>query len=132
MISEAEYQKLLANQARANAPIASPTDTPPRQRAALNKWEEEYAKGLELLFRSGEIDWWKFEGVSLKLADGARYTPDFAVFRNGILELHEVKGFFRESAKVRFKVARDMYRGFIFMCLRKKKVREGGGWERIM
>jgi hypothetical protein len=42
---------------------------------------------------TGEISWYWFESLTLKLAAGSRYTPDFVVqLSDGTLECHEVKG----------------------------------------
>lgn len=59
----------------------------------LNKTELRYAEFLHSELISGRILWSKFEGVTLKLAEGLRYTPDFAVLRSdGLIELVDVKG----------------------------------------
>lgn len=60
----------------------------------MNKTETRYALHLELQKRSGDVLWYKFEGVTFKLADDTRYTPDFAVMQKdmGEMEFHEVKG----------------------------------------
>ena len=104
-----------------------PTKSPsPKPR--MNKWETEYAAVLSNGVRCGLIDWFGFEAINIRLADGARYTPDFAVIRNGVLEFVEVKGHLREAALVRFKVAASLV-PLKFTMLRKRKVKEGGGWE---
>lgn len=73
----------------------------------MNRTESAYATILEARKRSGEVlDYW-YESVTVKLADGVRYTPDFAVLlADGVLELHEVKGgFIRDDARVKLRVA---------------------------
>lgn len=46
------------------------------------------------------------EGVTLLIGNGVRYTPDFAVFNpGGGLVLYETKGFMRDDAAVKIKVA---------------------------
>jgi hypothetical protein len=74
--------------------------------AGMNKWEKARAVDLEAAKRAGTIaDWW-FERLTLKLADDTRYTPDFLVQDlDGSLRLEEVKGFWRDDAKVKIKVA---------------------------
>jgi hypothetical protein len=104
----------------------------------MNKWEGVRAQELELEKRAGEVIWWQFEPMKLRLADGAYYKPDFAVMRwysiDGrglsvpVLEFEEVKGFFREAARVRIKVAAEHY-PFKFRVIRRRKVQEGGGWD---
>jgi len=94
----------------------------------MNKTEAAYAIRLDEMKSDGTIRWFSFEGMTLKLADNTRYTPDFAVMRDdGLIELHEVKGFFREDAKVKVKVAAEMF-PFRFLIVRKKAKKDGGGW----
>ena len=94
-----------------------------------NKTEAEYEQHLELRRIAGEVAWYKFEGVKLRLADNTFYTPDFAVMLvDGAMEMHEVKGgFWTDDARVKTKVAADLY-PFRFIAARKKPKKEGGGW----
>jgi hypothetical protein len=76
----------------------------------MNNTEQAYSERLERMKTMGEILWFKFEGIKLRLADNTFYTPDFFVMRaNGEFEAHEVKGFWTDKAKVKTKVAADMY-----------------------
>lgn len=94
----------------------------------MNKTEEEYARHLEARKIAGEVAWYKFEGIKLRLADNTFYTPDFAVMiASGEMEIHETKGYWQDDAKVKIKVAADMY-PFRFIALKKKAKRDGGGW----
>ena len=95
----------------------------------MNKTEAAYAEHLELLKRGGEILWWKFEPVKFKLADNTHYNPDFMVVnKNREVEIHEVKGFWRDDARCKIKIAADMYpMKFIAVKLRPKN--KGGGWQ---
>ena len=46
----------------------------------MNKTEASYeATVLKPSLMAGEIAWYKFEGVKLRLADNTFYTPDFIV-----------------------------------------------------
>lgn len=45
----------------------------------MNATERAYGQLLELRKRAGEIAWYKFEGLKLRLADNTFYTPDYAV-----------------------------------------------------
>jgi hypothetical protein len=95
-----------------------------------NKWELAYIREeLEPRRLVGEISWYGFECIKLKLAGATFYTPDFAVLRDGRLSFVEVKGFLRDDAGVKFKVAAAQFPCFRFTMLRKKKVSDGGGWE---
>lgn len=95
----------------------------------MNKTEERYSNELQLRYRAGEIAWWKFEGLKLRLADNTFYTPDFVVMLNdGQIEFHETKGHWEDDAKVKVKVAAEMY-PFKFIAIRELPKKEGGGWE---
>lgn len=95
----------------------------------MNKTESAYCQILELRKRAGEIDWYRFEGIKLRLADNTFYTPDFSVMlANGEMEMHEVKGFWADDARVKIKVAAEQY-PFRFIAVKPKAKKAGGGWE---
>lgn len=95
---------------------------------AMNKTEVAYGVHLGLLQNYGSIKWFKFEGLKLRLADNTFYTPDFAVMAaDGVIECHEVKGFWQDDARVKIKVAADMY-PFRFIAVTAKPKKTGGGW----
>ena len=87
----------------------------------MNKTERAYADSLYALQLAGEILQYEFEGVKLRLAPGSFYTPDFYVVTPERFELHEVKGFWREAAMVRIKVAAAKYPHFKFMVVTMDK-----------
>ncbi|MGB3271111.1 MAG: DUF1064 domain-containing protein [Rhodanobacter sp.] len=95
----------------------------------MNKTEAAYAQHLEIRKVAGEILWYRFEGVKLRLADNTFYSPDFVVMlADGTLECHEVKGFWQDDARVKIKVAADQYpMRFVAVKVRAKK--NGGGWD---
>lgn len=94
----------------------------------LNKTEEAYRGHLQLRLAAGEVAWYRFEGIKLRLADKTFYTPDFAVMLStGELELHEVKGFWTDDARVKTKVAAEQYPIRIIAVTAKTK-KAGGGW----
>lgn len=91
----------------------------PRE-VAMNKLEAAYAQTLELLKRAGEIQAWWYEPVKLRLAGKTFFTPDFMVVNKaGEIWFHETKGFMRDDAAVKIKVAAEMY-PFGFTVVRKK------------
>lgn len=95
----------------------------------MNKTEIAYATVLEGLKRAGQVQWYRFEGLKLRLADKTFYTPDFAVMRDdGVLECHECKGFWMDDARVKIKVAAEMY-PFRFLAAKQRSKKSGGGWE---
>ena len=91
----------------------------------MNKTETAYAQNLEIIKRAGEIAWYLFEGIKLRLADNTFYSPDFIVMAaNGLIECHEVKGFWTDDARVKIKVAASIF-PFRFIAIKKSKQ----GWE---
>lgn len=94
----------------------------------MNKTEAAYDAYLKTLLMAGELVWYKFEGMKFRLADNTFYTPDFALMRSdGQIEIHETKGFWTDDARVKIKVAADMY-PFKFMAIKVKAKKDGGGW----
>lgn len=94
----------------------------------LNKTEAAYDAHLAAQQHAGQILWRKFEGLKLRLADNTFYTPDFAVMAaDGVMECHEVKGYWQDDARAKIKVAADLY-PFRFIAVRAKPKKEGGGW----
>lgn len=100
---------------------------------AMNRNETDYAGELERARARGEIQWWAFEALKLRLADNTYLTPDFVVLGVGSeLELHEVKGakrkrtatgpvvtyFCEEDAKVKLKAAAEHF-PFLFRVVFK-------------
>lgn len=76
----------------------------------MNKTEAAYALILEARKRDGEIQDYLYEKVKLRLADNTFYTPDFFVLdKDGYVEFVEVKGFLRDDALVKYKVAAEQY-----------------------
>jgi hypothetical protein len=96
---------------------------------AMNKTEQAYERRLAVLKHAGQILWHRFEGLKLRLADGTFYTPDFAVMASdGVIECHEVKGFWRDDARVKIKVAAEQY-PFRFLAVKVRSKSQGGGWD---
>ena len=59
-----------------------------------NKTERAYEDELERRKAFGNVAWFKFEGLKLRLADNTLYTPDYVLMLDsGEIECHEVKGF---------------------------------------
>jgi hypothetical protein len=82
----------------------------------MNGHEAEYAT----LFLNNRV--WKFEAITFRLGDDCRYTPDFMVIaEDDVVEFHEVKGFWRDDAKVKLRVAAEQYPMFRFKAFRRVK-----------
>lgn len=137
-ISEAEFTAIRDRMA-ANIAVITGIKSPPlpksptpkcgKAKRGANKWEQEFGEVLRQQQDAlGLLVWYQFEALRFRLADGAYYKPDFvALTHTGTLIAYEVKGMWREAARVRIKVAADRH-PFKFVAVRKKLVREGGGW----
>jgi len=127
-------EQLAAHQQRvpnhAPTPAALPVATGTTRKPDMNKTEAEYAAMLQARKTCGEILWWQYEAVTLKLADNTRYTPDFLVMlADGTLEIHETKGgFVREDGWVKLKIAAALFPFRFFLCQKRAK-KAGGGWQ---
>ncbi len=95
----------------------------------MNRTEAAYAAHLDARKAAGEILWWRFEGVTFRLAERCSLTPDFLILlASGALEAHDAKGsphVFTDDAKVKMKVAARDFPLPFFVCFPKPK-REGG------
>lgn len=91
----------------------------------MNKTEAMYAARLEALKYAGEVLWYEFEPMNLRLADKCFYAVDFLVMlKSGQLECHEVKGYWTDDALVKIKSAAEKF-PFRFISVRLIK----GNWE---
>lgn len=96
----------------------------------MNGLEKAWSLVLEERKHAGEIVEWWFEPMSLRLAKGSSYKPDFmSVDADGYVEFHETKGHMREAAYVRLKVAAEKFPQFVFRLIRKRKKADGGGFD---
>jgi len=94
---------------------------PKKRKGIMNKDEAAYAKELEALRLSGEIEGFAYEGMTLRLAPKTSYTPDFLVVYHDGFEFHEIKGFERDDAIAKFKIAAEMFPWFGFKMIKKTK-----------
>ena len=94
----------------------------------MNKTEALYSDYLFSQLVAKEVLCYKFEGMKFRLADNTFYTPDFAVMAaDGVIECHEVKGFWQDDARAKIKIAADQY-PFRFIAVTAKTKKAGGGW----
>ncbi|MCR4302440.1 MAG: DUF1064 domain-containing protein [Sulfuricaulis sp.] len=129
-LTEAEYEALMARRSADRAPVATSVPAAPESAPTgpkfKSKAEARYAQILESQQRAGQIRSWRYEAMTLVLAEGVRYTPDFLVVENtSRMTLIEVKGFMREAARVRLRVAVEMYPAFGWFLIWAKQ----GGFE---
>ena len=89
---------------------------------AENTSDHRYSFELEMLRQEGEIKRWLYESIKFRLADRTWYTPDFVVWMpDGRVRVVEVKGFLRDDAAVKYKVARETYPEFEWVMIRRVK-----------
>ncbi len=94
-----------------------------------SKLEAAFASKLDLEQKAGIIKSWRYEPMSLTLAKGKRYRPDFMVeYTQGMcLELVEVKGRFTPNIRdglTHLKWAAQLYPMFTWRIVRWN----GSGW----
>lgn len=94
----------------------------------MNKTEARYDQHLNWRKNAGEILWYRFECIKLRLADNTFLSVDFFVMTaDGTLEAHDVKGakaIITEDAKVKMKVAAETF-PFVFRYVFPKPKDEG-------
>jgi len=110
-----------------------------KRKGEMNKEEVAFAEMLQHEQHAGEVVWWAFEAVTLRLADKTTWTPDFAVlYQDGSLWLIDVKGakktkagnyvpFVEVQTKVKIKVAAEQFPITIATAHRLPK-KAGGEW----
>lgn len=98
------------------------TIAPSTDIAKLNKTERAY---YEILKRECNVVWIGVQNMTFKLADDCRFTPDFCVLRGASMECVDVKGFQREDALIKIKVAARLFPWATFVIVKHTK----GRWE---
>lgn len=107
--------------------------TEPRDRG-MNKTEKAYSRHLEHRKYLGEVVYWGFEPVKLRIADNCFYTPDFLVItKDGGVEFHDSKAWWKSANKVgatedsvvKMKAVAEMYPFFKILATWLKN----GVWE---
>lgn len=103
----------------------------------MNDGEKKFASNyLEPRRIAGEIVWWKFEGIKLRLAKLTTLTVDFPIMlASGELQMIDFKGsprVFTDDARAKMKVAAEIY-PFPFFVAYPRAKKLGGGYsiERI-
>lgn len=98
----------------------------------MNKTEAAYALTLEIQRRAGLVKSFLFESVRLKIGHDCWYTPDFLVITAADeIECHEVKGFWRDDARVKIKAASERYAFRFIAVMRDKNSPIGWDYEEI-
>jgi hypothetical protein len=72
----------------------------------LNKLELDFLARLVGQFGANNVF---AQSISFKLGNGVRFLPDFVVFYAGFVRCYETKGWMRDDAAVKIKVAASKY-----------------------
>ena len=116
-------QKMRGKKVTVRLPKEGTTYGTERMRSTL---EVEYAAYLDSLVHVGKVLCWRYEPLSLRLADRTTYTPDFLIILpDGTMELHETKGYWRPQAWIKYKIAVENFPWFVFASVMRSK---GGVW----
>lgn len=120
-------------------PKATPVEayvTKVRAPASMSKTELAYGQWLQLRVEKREIVGYRFEALRLELAPRTTYTPDFMVtvtLDPLLIEMHEVKGSWKmphqDDARVKLKIAAQLFPEFTFLAAVAIPQKKGGGWE---
>lgn len=90
----------------------------------------ELAYRREVLDRAASVRSVTYEGLTFRMANGHRYTPDFVVRREGgQIECHEVKGGYALGSQQRARLAFDQARVEFSWVVWVWAVRTKDGWE---
>ena len=92
----------------------------------LNKTEAAFEQHLRVKFPAKIIC---TQGITLTIGNGVRYTPDFSTWAqlgDTFPAFFEVKGFMRDDAAVKLKVAAAMYPQFMFFLVHRDKSMQSG------
>lgn len=99
---------------------------PPNPSRRMNELETAYAERLQILKAAGEIVAYWFENFKVRMADRTWYTPDFLVVTSDLtIEIHEVKGHWKDDARVKWKTCAELYPIFKWLAIQRKK----GEWK---
>ena len=132
--TEADLQNYMARRNMAPADAKStcvpfkPLHSKPAQKytfGEMNKVERLYRDELESQRLAGLIDGYRFESFRLKLAPRTHFTPDFAVYLPGQIEMHEVKTMTKsgrllitDDGNAKLKIAAEMWPTITFkLCI---------------
>ena len=88
------------------------------KRNGMNKLESQFSRMLDMWKAGGIVEWYAFEQIKFRLAGRTWYTPDFFVVEKTKTVIYEVKGFWRDDARVKIKVAAEMYPHFTWIGCR--------------
>ena len=117
----ANHKQAVLKRMEAETPQAKTQALGRMKAGKMNKTEAAYSTVLDGRKHTGEVAWYAFEPINIRLADKCFYSPDFMVMlSSGEIEIHEVKGFWTDDALVKIKVAATIL-PFKFIAVRLEK-----------
>lgn len=136
--TEEEFNQLQARQAKSKSPAPKQSTSKAKlhalgrkKKGEMNATEAKFANYLRGLEITGEVLWWKHEGMKLQLADNTTLNVDFNViyadFRLVMIDVKGAKAIIEEDAKVKMKVAAEQF-PFVFRYAFPRQKKDGGGW----
>lgn len=109
----------------------------------MNRTEQLYASHLEIQKHLGNVAWWDFEAVKLRLGDDCYFIPDFIIMlADGSIEVHDTKGTqkhytkkagehfvgrIEDDAQVKMRACAERY-PFKFYTAFRLPEKQGGTW----
>lgn len=140
-MTDQELAGLTARKGGATVKAAPATAAPNRKKklqalgrlpkGVMNKTEERYAELLRMKVLAGEVLWWEFEGMTLRLAPKTTITIDFNVMMaSGELHMIDVKGslhMIEDDAHAKTKIAADKFPFAFFYAV--PRGRTGHDWD---
>ncbi len=121
MLLDGDAHVLVTGGDPATAKVVPAPDGPSirqRQGPQLNKTEAAFSAHIRALFPSSLIF---DQAVTLVLANGLRYTPDVFFPGTGVRPaFYEVKGFMRDDAAAKLKMAAEVHRWADFFLVSRK------------
>lgn len=94
----------------------------------MNATEARYAQELEAQRRSGQIISWAYQPHTLQIAPNTLYTPDFGIVDKQGYTFVEIKGYLRDDASVKYRVAKNQNLWATWKMLRWDKKK---GWTKV-
>lgn len=95
---------------------STPANLATTDEARLNKTEKRWLDYL----RAERHEWIGIQCFTLKIGDDCRYTPDLWTFDASRLTAWEIKGYMRDDALVKLKVAARMFPFIRFVIVRSR------------
>lgn len=117
----------------ASPPTPQPHAPPPTRSPRMTKTEAKYlAEVLRPQEAAGAVSGIVFQPVTLRLANGHRYTPDFGFLAAGRAHFTEVKGSYRlhsyQRARLAFDQARIEWPTFVWIWA---ELQPNGTWRTV-